>query len=127
MNQNYTYNGRVFDNTLVFVQTGCWKITFVQNLARHKMFGKLKSVDWISKITLSKAREEQITSCFKDTQIGFSYLNDINEFNGLIENFQRKTEKNNNDNDNFLNNYILGWKKIIGQAYCHGQHSRSGH
>ena len=72
------------------------------------MFRKLKSVDWISKITLSKAREEQITSCFKDTQIGFSYLNDINEFNGLIENFQRKTEKNNNDNDNFVNNYILG-------------------
>ena len=35
---------------LVIVQTGWSKTTFVQNLARNQMFGKLKKVEWVSKI-----------------------------------------------------------------------------
>lgn len=51
------------------------------------MFDILKFVDWIFKIMLSKNREEQIVSCFKDTKISFNYPSDINDFNALIEHF----------------------------------------
>ena len=87
MNQNYTYNGRFTDNIPVLGQTCCGKTTFVKNLARNKMFGKLKSVEWVSKTTLSKNRKKQIASCFKDTKIIFNYPSDINDFNTLLENF----------------------------------------
>ena len=55
--KNYTYNGKFTDNIIVLGQTGCGKTTVVQNLAKNNMFD-LKSVDWISKIALSKNREE---------------------------------------------------------------------
>ena len=36
-----------------------WKTTFVQNIARNQMFGKLKNVEWISKIELSKKKKKK--------------------------------------------------------------------
>ena len=91
MSKNYTYHWKFTDNILVLGQTGCGKTIFVQNLKRNKKFGKLESVGWISKITLTKNREEQILSCFRDTKVKFSYLNNFNEFDALIENVQRET------------------------------------
>ena len=76
------------------------------------MFDILKFVDWIFKIMLSKNREEQIASCFKDTKISFNYPSDINDFKALIEYFQRETE-NDNDNGNAINDNILGEKKNL--------------
>ena len=72
------------------------------------MFGKIKSVDWVSKINLSNNREE-ISSCFQDTKLNISYPKDLNEFNAFIENFKRETD-NNDDNDNDDNEILV--KKI---------------
>ena len=111
MSKIYTLDGRFTDNILVLGQTGCGKTTFLQNLARNKMFNRLKSVNWISEITLTKNREEQISLCFKNTKVNFSYQNYLNEFDALIENFQRETDDIDNNNDNNVDE-ILGEKKI---------------
>ena len=109
MNKIYTLDGRFTDNILVPGPTGCGKTTYLQHLARNKMFNRLKSVDWISKITLTKNREEQISSCFKNTKVNFRYQNDLNEFDTRIENFQRETDDINNNMDNNVDE-ILGQK-----------------
>ena len=110
-NEQNLYFGRFTDNILVPGPTGCGKTTYLQHLARNKMFSRLKSVDWISKITLTKNREEQISSCFKNTKVNFSYQNDLNEFDTLIENFQRETDDINNNMDNNVDE-ILGQKNF---------------
>ena len=51
---NYTYDGKFEGNILVLGQAACGKITFIQNLARIKLFGQIKDVTWLTKITLSK-------------------------------------------------------------------------
>lgn len=58
-------NGRLEENILVVGQRECWKTTFIQKLAINNLFGNLKSVERISQIKLSKAREAEIESCFK--------------------------------------------------------------
>ena len=68
---NYIYNGEFEGNILVVGRTGCGKTTFVQNLAKNKMFGNLKEVIWDSKILLSKEREDQIKECFADEKVDF--------------------------------------------------------
>ena len=111
MNKIYTLDGRFTDNILVPGPTGCGKTTYLQHLDRNKMFNRLKSVDWISKITLTKNREEQISSCFKNTKVNFSYQNDLNEFDTLIENFQRETDDIKHNMDNNVDE-ILGQKNF---------------
>ena len=54
------------------------------------MFRNLKSVDWISKIKLSKSREIDISSCFSQTRVKYHYPKDISDFNVIIESFQRE-------------------------------------
>ena len=81
--QSYKYDGAFSDNILIVGQTGCGKTTFVQNLARNKMFGNLNSLDWISKIKLSKSREIDISSCFSQTSVEYHYPEDISGFNEL--------------------------------------------
>ena len=68
---NYIYNGEFEGNILVVGRTGCGKTTFVQNLAKNKMFGNLKEVISDSKILLSKEREDQIKECFADEKVDF--------------------------------------------------------
>ena len=36
-----------------------WNTTSVQNIARNQMFGKLKKVEWISKIELPKKKKKK--------------------------------------------------------------------
>ena len=84
------------------------------------MFSELKSVNWISKINLSKGREEQISSCFQYTKVSCNYPNDLNEFDAIIENFQRKTRTDNgteSDTDDNENIKMLGEKKIGKSIY----------
>ena len=38
----YFYDGKFEGNILIVGQTGCGKTTFVQNLAKSKMFGSIK-------------------------------------------------------------------------------------
>ena len=54
------------------------------------MFGdRLKSIDWVSKINLTKTREEEVKECFNYTAIEFHYLDDLDDFDTLLETFKK--------------------------------------
>ena len=70
-------------------QTGCGKTSFVQSLHKDKIFySNFLSVDWVSKINLTKNREDEIKQCFTYTDVDFHYPNDVEELNLLIETVQ---------------------------------------
>ena len=56
--------GKISGKILVLGYMGSGKITLVQELACHLMFGKLRQAHWISKVQLSKHREAEKDSCF---------------------------------------------------------------
>ena len=50
-------------------QMGCGKSSFVQSLGKNKMLDNgLLSVDWVSKINLKNAREDEIKKYFEYTK-----------------------------------------------------------
>ena len=49
------------------------------------MFSSIDSVDWISKIGLSEAREHQIRESFCYASAEFDYPNDVAEFETILE------------------------------------------
>lgn len=108
----YTYDGKFEGNILTVGQTGCGKTTFVQNLAKNDLFGELQEIFWMSKISLSSEREEDIKSCFKK-HVSFKYLHSLEDFNMEPGFFQRKKEDSNcNDDilmgeDNVFNKLIV--------------------
>ena len=51
----------------------------------------LLGVDWVSKINLTKDREDKIRQCFTYTNVDFHYPNDVEELNLRIETFQKET------------------------------------
>ena len=80
---------------LIVGRTVCGKTTFVQDLAKDKLFGQILEVYWVSKIELSKKREESVEASFEDQEISFHYLNN---FDYLIDVFKwRKSEYVNNE------------------------------
>ena len=90
MSQNFLYDATFTDNILVLGQTGCGKTSFVQSLSKNKIFGDDSlTVDWVSKINLTKHREDEIRQCFTYTNGDFHYPNDVEELNLLIETFQK--------------------------------------
>ena len=42
MDVNYTYDGKVNGNMLIVSQTGCGKTAFILNVAKNKIFEKLR-------------------------------------------------------------------------------------
>ena len=86
----YTYDGKFEGNILIVSRTGCGKTTFVQNLGKNKLFGDMKEVYWISKIELSKDREENIRGCFTNQIVYFDCPNTVEEFNDLLEMYRLK-------------------------------------
>ena len=54
------------------------------------MLSNLKEVIWISKILLSKERQEQIKNCFVDEKVNFKYVENIDEFDDLLEHVQKR-------------------------------------
>ena len=84
MTKYYQCDAKFTDNVLAVGQTSCGKTPFAQNLVKNKIFGKLKSVNWILKILLNKSREEQIKKCFEEIAIEYHYPKDLNDFNLLI-------------------------------------------
>ena len=64
----FSYNGKFEGNILILGKAGR-KTTFVQNLAKNQLFGKIKQVYWISKIELSKDRENNIWDCFVNQDV----------------------------------------------------------
>ena len=88
ISQHFQYDATFSDNILVLGQTGCGKTSFVQSLGKRKIFGSnLLSVDWISKINLTKITEDEIIQCFTYKNVDFHYPNDAEELNLLIETF----------------------------------------
>ena len=86
----YTYDGKFEENILIVGKTRCGKTTFVQNLGKNKLFGDIKEVHWVSKIELSKDREESIRDCFTDQTVNFEYPINVEEFDDLLEKCTRK-------------------------------------
>ena len=73
---------------MVVVRTECGKTTFIQNLDRNKMFGRnITTVFWVSKIRLSREREDNIRESFVDQTVQFTYPNNLDDFNYLIDFF----------------------------------------
>ena len=87
---NYTYNAKFEGNVLMVGRSGCGKTTFVQNLGKNQIFGDIKEVLWISKISLSTERENNIRDCFVNHHVDFQYPNDIDKFEDLLDICQRK-------------------------------------
>ena len=79
---NFMYDGTFNGNILVVGQTRCGKTSFVQKLGKNKMFGNIDSVDSISKIELSEAREHQIreSCCYASVE-----FQDLAEFETILE------------------------------------------
>ena len=94
---SFMYDGIFNGNMLVVGQTRCGKTSFVQKLGKNNMFGSIDSVDWISKIELSEAREHQIRESFCYASVEFHYPNDVVEFETLLELLKdnRSDEKDN--------------------------------
>ena len=73
---------------MVVGRTGCGKTTFIQNLGKDRMFGKdINLVFWISKIRLSGEREDVIRESFPEQTVKFTYPNNLDDFNYLIDFF----------------------------------------
>ena len=97
---NFMYDGAFNGNMLVVGQTRCGKTSFVQRLGKNKMFGSIDSVDWISNIELSVAREHQIRESFCYASVEFHYPNDLAEFETILELLKdNKSDENININD----------------------------
>ena len=90
MDINYTYSGKFNSSVIIFGQTGYSKITFIQNLAKNKMFGELKNLFWLTKIELSKDREQNISICFHGVHVRFLCLPTLDDFNMHLDFFQKK-------------------------------------
>ena len=105
---NYAYDGKFDLNILIVGRTGCGKRTFVQNLGKNELFGDIKEFHWISNIERSKDREENIRVCFKDKIINFDYPTNVEDFNDLLEMYQRK-KANYSENDLGKNMVLLSW------------------
>ena len=91
----FQYNGTFSDKILVVGQMGCGKTSFVQSLSKNRIFGEeLLSVDWVTKINLTKSRKDAIRQCFTYTIVNFHYPDDIDSFELHLEKFQRDTIDN---------------------------------
>ena len=106
MDVNYMYDGKFNGNMLIVGQTGYRKTTFIQNLAKNKMPGKLKEIFWLSKIILSQDRERNLSSCF-DLKVNFRYSQTLDKFNMELDFFSNKKKKE--TDDNVVNN-VMGEK-----------------
>ena len=90
MENKYSFDGKFEGNILIVGRTVCGKTTFIQNLGKNKMSGNdIVEVFWVSKIFLNKEREDSIRDSFQDKKVRFSYLQDVHDFNYLIENFMQ--------------------------------------
>ena len=110
MSEKFQYSTTFSDNMLVVGQTGCGKTNFVQSLGSNKLFGNdLVTVEWVSKISLSKSPENEIKQSFNYTYVEFHYPENNEDFSLILETFQKDSyDKEDNNNDNYN---IYGEKK----------------
>ena len=111
MEKKYTYQGQFNGSILVVGRTGRGKTTFIERLGRNKLFGSnINNVFWVSKIVLSKEREDIIRDSFIDQKVHFSYPHDLDDFNYLVKNFTQEKSQyvDSEPGENFtLNEFIL--------------------
>ena len=100
--QNYTYSSKFSGNVLIVGRTECGKTTFMQKLALHNFFGKLKKAEWISGITLTKKREAEIQTNFS-CELAFYYLADEDQFDAILEELKSKSRAD-EETDNYKTN-----------------------
>ena len=100
------YDARFVGNILVVGQTGCGKTIFVQNLGLNRIFGEIKTVDWVSKIKLSKGKEDHLRRTFSYVSVEFHYPEDLGEFDTLLETFRDETEFEDDNSD--VNSIVMG-------------------
>ena len=114
----YTYDGKFEGDILIVGRTGCGKTTFVQNFGKNKLFGDVKDVYWISKIELSKDREDNIRDCFTDQIVKFDYPNNVEEFDDLLETYRlKKAEYIENDlGENMVLDKVIVMDGVSGLA-----------
>ena len=118
---NFMYDGTFNGNMLVVGQTRCGKTSFVQKLGKNKMFGGIDSVDWISKIELSEAREHQIRGSFRYASVEFHYPNDLTKFETILELLKdNKSDVNININDAEADDLGIGEKDVYGRCQWFG-------
>ena len=111
---NFMYDGAFNGNMLVVGQTRCGKISFVQKLGKNRMFGSIESVDWISKIELSTAKEHQIRQSFSYASVELHYPNDVGEFETILELLKdNKSDVNININDTEADDLGIGEKDVF--------------
>ena len=106
--QNYTYSGKFSGYVLIVGRTECGKTTFMQKLALHNFFGKLKKAEWISGITLTKKREAEIQTNFS-CEVEFYYAADEHKFDAILEELKSKSradEETYNDYETNVNNFF---------------------
>ena len=96
----YSYDGQFEGNIMVVGRTGCGKTTFIQNLGKNRMFGKdINLVFWVSKIRLSGEREDVIRESFPEQTVKFTYPNNLDDFNYLIDFFMSEKMPESGDSD----------------------------
>ena len=111
---NFMYDGTFNGNMFVLGQTRCGKTSFVQKLEKSKTFGSIESVDWISKIELSAAREHQIRESFSYYSVEFHYPNDVGEFETILELLKdNKSDANININDTEADDLGIGEEDVF--------------
>ena len=116
MSENFTYDATFSDTILVVGQMGCGKSSFVQILGKNKMLDNgLLSVDWVSKINLKNAREDEIKKYFEYTKVRFHYPKDTNELDLIIETFKKESfeQINEETNNNFECSIFRENKKFV--------------
>ena len=82
--QSHTYSSKFSGNVLIVGGTECGKTTFMQKLALHNFFGKLKKAEWISDTSLTKKREAEIQINLP-CEVEFYYPADKDEFDAIVE------------------------------------------
>ena len=107
------FDARSVGNILVVGQTGCGKTTFVQNLVLNRIFGEIKTVDWVSKIKLSKGREDDLRRTFSYASVEFHYPEDLGEFDTLLETFRNENEFEDDNSD--VNSIVMGENRELDQ------------
>ena len=76
--ENCTYSSKFSGNVLIVGRTECGKTTFRQKLALNNFFGKLKKAEWISGISLTKKRDDEVQINFS-CKVKFYYSTDEDE------------------------------------------------
>ena len=83
---NEIYDGMFVGNILIVGRTACSKTFFTQKLAVNNFVGKLRKIEWVSYIKLTKEGETEIEPCFACT-VKLYYPEDQNDLKDLLDEF----------------------------------------